>query len=438
MKLLLVEPLAHTPGYFEEYVRCLSGPLAARGIDISLVSFDGLVDSQGLVAGVRHISFVEAAGRRGRVCRLLPRLIPLRPIRQVADEIQATACTLEMARRVCRRESFDVIHVPGVAVPEVFYPLFALLQRRKNIVYGLWVHSREEDVRGWGAKFGSAVLHLELARCLRLLAALVLGGRPGIALTNRLYRRAMRRNRLTFLSDSPSITATYARAPFRDRIFTIPLAVYSPSAAPVSREEARRRLQLADGHLVLLHFGTNHAYKDFRTIFAAAAGLDLDCRLVFAGKVLPQYRENNPRRLARRYRLAGRTTVDDRYIAEDEVPLYFCAADAVILSHLKGFASVSGVLYVAAQYGVPAITADAGDDGDLVRRWGLGLTYRPEDPESLRQAMLRFSSLTPQERQEMAGSIARFVEENSWENAAAAHVRLYEASLRGDDAQGAV
>ncbi len=45
VKLLLVEPLAHTPGYFEEYVRCLSQPLAAGGVDVNLVTFDGLVNN---------------------------------------------------------------------------------------------------------------------------------------------------------------------------------------------------------------------------------------------------------------------------------------------------------------------------------------------------------------------------------------------------------
>jgi len=163
--------------------------------------------------------------------------------------------------------------------------------------------------------------------------------------------------------------------------------------------------------------------------------LNSEFRLVFAGKVLPQYRENNPRRLARRHLLEAKTTVDDRFIPDGEVPHYFCAADAAILSHLRGFGSVSGVLYVAVKYGVPAITADAGDDGDLVRRFGLGITYEPEDPASLRRAILQFTGLTPEERQEMAGSIARFVEENSWEKVAAAHVRLYEASMRGDAPQ---
>jgi glycosyltransferase involved in cell wall biosynthesis len=438
VKLLLVEPLAHTPGYFEEYTRCLSQSLVAGGVEISLVTFDGLVNNAQPVAGVRHMSFVEEAGRQGRACRFLLKLIPFRSFREVCGELLGTVCCLGAALRIARRESFDVIHVPGVALPELFYPLFALFQRKRNIVYSLWIHSREEDVKGWGARFRDAVRHLQMVRCLRLLAGLAIAGRPGIAVTNWLCRRAMKRNCLTFISNSPAITATYARAPFRDRIVLIPMAVHSSSAAPVSKAEARQYLDIPQEQLMLLHFGTNHAYKDFPSIFAALADLALDYRLVFAGRVLPQYRENDPARLVREHHLELRTTVIDRFIPDAEIPYYFCAADAVILSHLRGFGSVSGVLYVAAQYGVPAITADAGDDGDLVCRFDLGITYRAESPEALRQAILRFSRLTVEERREMARSIARFARQNSWQKVAEAHARLYEAAIRGDVPQGLV
>jgi len=269
VKLLLVEPLAHIPGYFEEYVRCLSQPLAAGGMDVSLLTFDGLVTGAWPAEGVRHTSFVERTGRTGRACRFLPRLMPIKAIRQVLGEVLATACALALALRMSRKESFDIVHVPGVALPELFYPLFALLQRRGNIVYGLWIHSREEDVRDWATRFSDAARHLEMVRCLRLLAGIVVAGRPGIAATNWLYGRAMKMNRLTFICNYPAVMVTYARAPFRERIFLIPMAVYAPPGAPVSREEARRHLGLPDGQLVLLHFGTNHSYKDFPTVFAA-------------------------------------------------------------------------------------------------------------------------------------------------------------------------
>ncbi len=438
MKLLLVEPLAHTPGYFEEYTRCLSRSLVDDGVEVSLVTFNGLVSNAQAPAGVRHLSFVKEAGLPGRACRWPLKLIPFKSFREMFGELQGTVCGLGAALRLARRERFDIIHVPGVALPELFYPLFALSQRRRNLVFSLWIHSREGDVQGWGAGFRDALRHLQVARCLRLLAGRAIAGRPGVAVSGWLYRRAMKRNRLTCIADSPDTAANYALAPFRERIFTITLAVYSPSAAPVSREEARRHLGLPEGALVLLHFGTNHAYKDFRSIFAALAGLDLDSRLVFAGRVLPQYRENDPSRLAREHRLESRTTVIDRFIPDAEMPFYFCAADAVILSHVRGFGSVSGVLYVAVQYGVPAIAADVGDDGDLVRRCGLGITYDAERPEALRQAIVRFSRLTLEERQEMSRSISRFASQNSWRDAAQAHARLYEACVRGDAPQGPV
>jgi len=422
------------PGYFAEYVRGLSRALAVSGADIRLVTFDGLVGDGQTGINVRHTSFVESAGRTGRLCRSLPRLIPLKSIRGVFSEILSTTCGLGLALRMAKKEPFDIIHVPAIPLPEYFYPMFALLLNKRNIVFGLWIHSREEDIKGWGTKFKQAISHRQLTRCLRLMVSVVLAGKPGMLLTNQLHRWAMNRNRLSFISDSPSIIETYTKAPFRDRLYLIPLAVDIPWDTPVPKARARQHLDLPQDKLILLHFGTNHAYKDFPTIFKAVEDLPLDYRLVFAGKVLPQYRENDPAHLARRHGLESRTTIVDEYIPDEEVLHYFCAADAVVLAHVKGFGSVSGVLYVAVQYGVPTIAADAGDDGDLVREFGLGITYDAENPVSLRNEILRFAHLAPEDKQGIVDSLSRFAERYSWHRVAEEHVRVYEATIRGGEA----
>lgn len=431
MRILLVEPVAHMPGYFAEYVRGLSKALAESGADISLVTFDGLAGDGQTGINVRHTSFVESAGRTGRLCRSLPGLIPLKSIRGVFSEILSTTCGLGLALRMAKKEPFDIIHVPAIPLPEYFYPTFALLLNKRNIVFGLWIHSREEDIKGWGTRFKQAISHRQLTRCLRLMVSVVLAGKPGMLVTNHLHRWAMKRNHLSFISDSPSIIETYASAPFRDRLRLIPLAVDTPWATPVPGTTARQRLNLPQDKFVLLHFGTNHAYKDFPTIFKAVEDLPLDYRLVFAGKVLPQYRENDPAHLARRHGLESRTTIVDQYIPDEEVLHYFCAADAIVLGHLKGFRSVSGVLYVAVQYGVPIIAADAGDDGNVVREFGLGITYEAENPGSLRKAILGYARLAPGDKQAITDNLSQFAERYSWRRVAEEHVRVYEATIEG-------
>jgi glycosyltransferase involved in cell wall biosynthesis len=84
---------------------------------------------------------------------------------------------------------------------------------------------------------------------------------------------------------------------------------------------------------------------------------------------------------------------------------------------------------------VPTITADAGDDGDLVREFGLGITYDAENPESLRKAILGFAHLVSEDKQEIVGNLSRFAEQHSWQRVAEEHVRVYEACMKGSQGQ---
>lgn len=426
MRVLIVEPQGHLPGHFSEYVRGLCKALVAKDVDVTLVTFDGLLNDAQMGINIQHVSFVENAGLCGRVARSFPKVIPSKFIQKVVSEILSTICGLGLALRIARKRNFDAIHVSSCILPEWFYPGFALLLKNRNTVFSLWNHSREEEIKGWGVKFKQALSRRQPMRCYYLTLSAVVGGKPGVLVRNQLYRWASSRNRLSFTSDSRSIIESYARAPFHDRIYHISLAVNAPGAPRVSKAEARQYLKLPQDGLILLHFGTNHTFKDFATIFEAVKGLAVDYRLLFAGKVDLQCRENAPWDLARKHHLQANTIVVDKYIPDEEVPYYFYASDAVILSHRKDFGSVSAVLYVAAQYGVPIISADAGDDGELVRKYRLGMTFNPEDSKSLQQAILMFVNLGASDRQEIKNNISHFAGEHSWQKVAEEHLKIYE------------
>lgn len=433
VRVLMIEPAAHLPGYSGPYVMGLCRALSERGVDVTLVTFDDSKSGIQMGARVEVVSFIRNVRLCGRVVSFLPKVVPLGSMRGMLEEVLSATCVLALGLRIVKKREFDVVHVPTVPLPELFYPAFALLLANRSIVLGVWVHSRREDIRDWGAKFKQALWHRQLARCFYLVQCISLAGKPGSLVTNQLYRWAMRKNRIRFLSDSRSTIDSYAGAPFHKRMNFIPLAVDVPPVGQMSKAQARRHLELPQDRLLLLHFGTNHRYKDFATIFAAVKDLPLDYGLVFAGKVIPQYPENDPWKLACTHHLQSRTVVVDKYITNEELPYYFCAADVVILSHHKGFKSVSGVLPVAAQYRVPIITADVGDSSDSVREFGLGITYHAEEAESLGKAIAAFASLGLADRQEMGDNLLHFAEQHSWQKVVGEHLRVYEASMRDSE-----
>jgi glycosyltransferase involved in cell wall biosynthesis len=148
--------------------------------------------------------------------------------------------------------------------------------------------------------------------------------------------------------------------------------------------------------------------------------------LLFVGKIRPfDAGQNDPRQLARSYDLASKTIIVDEYIPEELISYYFCAADTLIVSYRKDFMSHSSALMDAGQYGLPVIAIDTGSTGDDVRKYGLGLTFAPDDPMSLREALLSFLKLGDEEKQSMEEGLRRYANTFSWDQVAKSHLGIY-------------
>ena len=95
------------------------------------------------------------------------------------------------------------------------------------------------------------------------------------------------------------------------------------------------------------------------------------------------------------------------------------------MSHRKGFHGASGVLATAAHFTRPVIAARVADTEELVRDFGLGLLFEPENPESLRDAFAGFLSLGSGERDKFRSKLAEYALANSYEGVARRHIELY-------------
>lgn len=431
MRVLLVEPMGRWEGHPSMRTKYLSHSLADAGCDVTLLTFDGVLGNwTENDTKIRHTSFLSKIGIFAFLFRLLH---PLRRFAGLATGVLViyTFFTFLLVFRQIRRQTYDVIHVlDGVSFIS-FYLAFASFLSGCNAVFNLYIPPREQELAGWYEKLKDSLLRRNYGFCGHLLLAKLEGSKFMTALKKFLYRKATRRNRIAFVCQAKEIQDSYKHNMIYDKLYCIPLGRPKPEPQALTRQQARQYLGLAMNDTVFLCFGVNHFWKSYEVIFQAVQGLPRNFKLLFVGKILYNDAKTDPKQLAKKYGWASNTVIADKYIAEEEVPYYFYAADALILTYRKEFSGESSLLLHGSQYTVPVIASDLGPMGEFVRRYNLGLTFAPEDHMSLRQAILSFLSLSEQEKQVFKGNLAEFTSTRSWEDTAKDYITLYQ-SLSGE------
>ena len=129
-------------------------------------------------------------------------------------------------------------------------------------------------------------------------------------------------------------------------------------------EEARRRLDLTGDTRVALFFGDLRPYKGLETLLTAWQKLSpRGAVLLIVGQ--PHDVEYTAKLRQMAEGLPG-VRIVDRFIPPDEVPLYFSAADAVVLPFRA--VQTSGSVILAMSYGRPVIAPRLGDVPEASRR----------------------------------------------------------------------
>ena len=162
------------------------------------------------------------------------------------------------------------------------------------------------------------------------------------------------------------------------------LAGQSPDKA-----DARRQLGLEPGCPVLLFFGFVREYKGLDYLLAALPAVlaeHADARLVVAGEFW-----NNRAAYEAQIKglgVAGQVSLVDRYIPNEEVPVYFAAADLVTLPYAS--ATQSGVLQMALGFDRPVIASRVGGLADVVEAGDDVTLVEPRDAAALARAINAF------------------------------------------------
>ncbi len=169
----------------------------------------------------------------------------------------------------------------------------------------------------------------------------------------------------------------------------VPHPVYTRFGAPVPQAEARERFGLKPDAPVLLFFGFIRRYKGLHVLLQSMGRVVRerpDVRLIVAGEF---YEDEAPyRALIREHRLGDHVLLQNTYIPDEEVPLYFSAADVVVQPYVS--ATQSGVAQIAFHFEKPLIVTDVGGLAEIVPHERAGFVVPPDDPERLAEAILRF------------------------------------------------
>ncbi|RMD94964.1 MAG: glycosyltransferase [Calditrichaeota bacterium] len=204
-----------------------------------------------------------------------------------------------------------------------------------------------------------------------------------------------------------------------DLLELLPNANYKKVAHPVydifgkliEKNKARKELGIVTPR-VILFFGFIRAYKGLDLLLEAMPEIlkNLELKLLVVGEFYED--EQKYRQLIDKLGIADQVIIHSDFVPNENVYLYFSAADVVVLPYKS--ATQSGIVPLAYHFNKPCIVTDVGGLSEVVLDNKTGFVVEPNDPVALAQAVIRFYR---------EGKEARFMEninkekkKYSWEN----------------------
>jgi D-inositol-3-phosphate glycosyltransferase len=179
------------------------------------------------------------------------------------------------------------------------------------------------------------------------------------------------------------------------RVTIIPYGINNAvPSTHLTPSEAKQRLGIRGGERTILFFGRIEPYKGLEyllTAFRQILACRGDYRLIIASRLDAPSGEkywNTIREAIREDMAEGRVLIRTEFIPDDEVEVYFKAADVLVLPYRHIYQS--GVLFLGHSFGLPVLTADVGSLRDEIVEGKTGFVFKPEDPIDLARAIERY------------------------------------------------
>jgi len=139
---------------------------------------------------------------------------------------------------------------------------------------------------------------------------------------------------------------------------------------------------------VVLFFGFVREYKGLRYLIEALPKIlsEIDMTLLVVGEF---WRDKDKYlRLIKEKGLESAVIVIDKYVPNEEIGKYFCAADLVVQPYIS--ATGSGVIQTAFGFNKPVIATTVGSLPEMVEDGKTGFLVPPRDSDALAEAIVRF------------------------------------------------
>ena len=191
--------------------------------------------------------------------------------------------------------------------------------------------------------------------------------------------------------------------------------------------EARKALGIPTGKRMLLLFGVAGKSKGADILFSAMEGLEPKFMVYVVGKTGGVYEASwGPTDRLKEQGWGNDLQVVSKFVSEEEMAQFFSACDGIVLPYHYGFATTSGNLMKATEYGKAIIASDQYYIGEVVRNYHLGLLFPPENAEALRRCLVEFGEKPDAWFEEIRHNARRLVQEQSWTNVGAKYRQLFE------------
>lgn len=188
--------------------------------------------------------------------------------------------------------------------------------------------------------------------------------------------------------------------------------LYDSYGPAIPRKKALEKLQLPADKTYLLFFGFIRKYKGLDLLLQAMADERLkqqDIHLIIAGEYYGD--QDFYEQLITQHNLQDRVHRFTDFIPNQEVPVYFSAADVVVLPYRS--ATNSGITQVAYFFEKPMIITNVGGLPEVVPHGKTGLVCAP-DPTAIADAIVQFHQ--PSALPDLPNALREEKEKYSWKN----------------------
>ncbi len=181
---------------------------------------------------------------------------------------------------------------------------------------------------------------------------------------------------------------------------------------------SREKLGIAKDKKVILFFGFIRDYKGLDILIESMTDLSDDFLLLIGGEVYGNFKKYDE--LITSLDIRKKVNTQVRYIPENEIPLFFSAADVCVLPYRT--ATQSGIVGIAYHFDLPVIVTDVGGLAEMVEENRTGLIIDKPNSLLINEALKKYFSENLKEK--FMSFIAEYKSRHSWQNLAEEVIKL--------------